>query len=62
MKTLVRVDKLSGGYHKTVVIKDISFDIKKGDFLGIIGPSLAAKHIPINRASAHALNSFGVCQ
>ena len=43
METLVKVDKLSGGYHKTVVIKDVSFDIKKGDFLGIIGPNGSGK-------------------
>ena len=43
METLVRINNLSGGYHKTAVIKDISFDIKKGDFLGIIGPNGSGK-------------------
>jgi len=43
METLLRVDKLSGGYHKTLVIKDVSFTIKKGDFLGIIGPNGSGK-------------------
>ena len=43
METLVKVDKLSGGYHKTLVVKDIFFTIKKGDFLGIIGPNGSGK-------------------
>lgn len=43
MENLVKVDKLSGGYHKTLVIKDTSFTVKKGDFLGIIGPNGSGK-------------------
>ena len=43
MESLVKVSNLSGGYHKTLVIKDISFEIKKGDFLGIIGPNGSGK-------------------
>ncbi len=43
MQSLVRVDRLSGGYYKKLVIKDALFEIKKGDFLGIIGPNGSGK-------------------
>jgi len=43
MDTLLKVDSLSGGYAKEMVIKDVSFQIEKGDFLGIIGPNGSGK-------------------
>ena len=43
MSSLTRMDNVSGGYDKEMVIKDISLDIKKGDFLGIIGPNGSGK-------------------
>jgi iron complex transport system ATP-binding protein len=43
METLLKINNLSGGYHKEIIIKDISLDIKKGDFLGIIGPNGSGK-------------------
>lgn len=43
MDTLLKVNNLSGGYDKKVVIKDISLEVKKGDFLGIIGPNGSGK-------------------
>ncbi len=43
METIVKIDRLSAGYGKELVINDISFDIKKGDFLGIIGPNGCGK-------------------
>lgn len=43
MDTLLKINNLSGGYGKEVVIKDISFEIKGGDFLGIIGPNGSGK-------------------
>lgn len=41
--TLVKIERLSGGYDKESIIKDISFNIEKGDFLGIIGPNGSGK-------------------
>lgn len=43
MDTLLKINNLSGGYHKETVIKDISLEIKKGDFIGIIGPNGSGK-------------------
>lgn len=37
------INNLNGGYHKETVIRDISLEIKEGDFLGIIGPNGSGK-------------------
>lgn len=43
MKKLISVDKLSLGYGKNIVIKELSFEIKEGDFICIVGPNGAGK-------------------
>ncbi len=43
MSVLLKVNNLSGGYGQEPVIKDVSFDVKRGDFLGIIGPNGSGK-------------------
>ena len=43
MDTLLRINQLSGGYGKETIIKDISFEIRSKDFLGVIGPNVSGK-------------------
>ncbi|MDD5583698.1 MAG: ABC transporter ATP-binding protein [Candidatus Omnitrophica bacterium] len=43
METLLQIQKISGGYHKENIIKDVSLDIRAGDFIGIIGPNGCGK-------------------
>lgn len=43
MDTLVRINRLNGGYAKERIIKDLSLKIRRGDFLGIIGPNGSGK-------------------
>jgi len=40
---VLRIEKLSGGYGASDVIHDVSFDVEKKDFLGIIGPNGSGK-------------------
>jgi branched-chain amino acid transport system ATP-binding protein len=37
--TLLKVESLMKAYGGVQAVFDVSFDIKKGDFLGIIGPN-----------------------
>lgn len=43
MPAMLKVKNLYGGYSKEPVIKGISLDIGKGDFIGIIGPNGSGK-------------------
>lgn len=44
---VLHIDSLTGGYSKTPVIHDISFDIKKGEIVGLIGLNGAGKSTTI---------------
>ena len=40
---MLQVTHLSGGYHEVPVVKDVSFEVKKGEMLGILGPNGSGK-------------------
>lgn len=43
MENVLSIKNLCGGYHKKEVVKDISLEVKKGDFIGILGPNGSGK-------------------
>lgn len=40
---MITVENLSCGYRKEIVLKDISFEVKTGEFVGLIGPNGSGK-------------------
>ncbi|MFC6041154.1 adenosylcobinamide amidohydrolase [Paenisporosarcina macmurdoensis] len=40
---MLQVTHLSGGYHEVPIVKDVSFEVKKGEMLGILGPNGSGK-------------------
>lgn len=40
---MLKVNNVSGGYDTTPILKDISFSVEKGKFLGILGPNGCGK-------------------
>ena len=40
---MLHVDNISGGYGKEPIVKSITFNVKKGEVLGILGPNGSGK-------------------
>ncbi|MDD4899484.1 MAG: ABC transporter ATP-binding protein [Candidatus Omnitrophica bacterium] len=43
MSQLLKINNLSGGYHQEAIVRDVSFEVNSGDFLGVIGPNGSGK-------------------
>jgi iron complex transport system ATP-binding protein len=43
MSVLLKINNLSGGYHQEDIIRNLSLEVKQGDFLVIIGPNGSGK-------------------
>ena len=43
MSTILNIENLSVNYGKTNILKNISFAVEKGDFIGLAGPNGAGK-------------------
>ncbi|WP_372714754.1 ATP-binding cassette domain-containing protein, partial [Ilyobacter sp.] len=41
--TIISVDKLNIAYNGISVLENISFTVKKGDYIGIVGPNGSGK-------------------
>lgn len=48
LKLTLSIEHLTGGYTQTPVIKDINFDVKNGELMGLIGLNGAGKSTTIN--------------
>ncbi len=58
MKPLVTFEKVTLGYGRTVIQRDLSFSIEQGDYFGLVGPNGAGK-TTIVRAMLGALKPLG---
>lgn len=48
MKELLKTDRLTVGYGRKVVLKSVSFELKKGEILSLIGPNGSGKSTVLN--------------
>lgn len=51
MDSVLKIKNVSGGYYLEDIVKDVSLDIRQGDFLGIIGPNGSGKTTLLRLAS-----------
>jgi ABC-type branched-chain amino acid transport systems, ATPase component len=52
LNELLRVEQLSGGYHRVPVLNEVSFHVREGEMVAIIGPNGARKTTLLKTISA----------
>lgn len=57
---MIKINNLSCGYGKEVVVKGISFEVKPGEFVGLIGPNGSGKTTVIRAVSGLLPSQKGV--
>jgi len=56
---MLQVNQLSGGYHEVPVVKEVSFEVEKGEMLGILGPNGSGKSTLLKLISGILPARFG---
>lgn len=60
MVSVIRAENISGGYHHSMVINDVSFEVKKGEIFGILGPNGSGKTTLLKMLSGQISASKGL--
>ncbi|MGL6282605.1 MAG: ABC transporter ATP-binding protein, partial [Microcoleaceae cyanobacterium] len=59
---MIEVEKLSKIYGKTTALKDVSFQVKKGEILGFLGPNGAGKTTTMRILSGYLPATTGIAR
>ena len=59
---VLAVQKVAAGYHGTVVLENLSFELKQGEILALIGPNGAGKSTILKTLSRVLLPIFGTVE
>ena len=62
MKTVLKVENLRKEFGGLVAVKDVSFEIKEGEFVGLIGPNGCGKSTTFNCISGLLNQTSGICR
>ncbi len=59
MRTFVKVDNLTHSFGEKIVLDDISFQVKQGEIIGLLGPSGAGKTTLVNLLTGQIMPTKG---
>ncbi|MFV0539260.1 MAG: ABC transporter ATP-binding protein [Dysgonomonas sp.] len=62
METIIQCDKITHYYGTKLIYKDLSFDVKKGKILGLLGKNGTGKTTIINILNGYLRPRSGVCR
>ena len=58
---MLKVENLSGGYDQKLIVKNVSFQVEKGEMLGILGPNGSGKSTLLKVISGILPNGIRIC-